>query len=152
LTKDGVLVGATPVPLGAPEMVEDGAEDTAYEETAALEEVAGAEAVVEVSVVEVSVVVAAALEEVVAAAEVVTPGAEMVMVTPASAQNFSRSAGRAAKSDAEQAVSAHGVTMGVRVAEALHTQAKSVVWHPVAGTADNKQLKEQLGRSDKFWA
>jgi hypothetical protein len=30
--------------------------------------------------------------------------------------------------------------MGVRTAEALHTQAKSTAEHPVAGTAETKQL------------
>ena len=84
---------------------------------------------------------AGALEDSVLEATVVAaPGAETVMVTPAEAQNFSRSAGRAAMSAALQAFSAHGVTMGVRVAEALHTQAKSVTAHPVEGTAFTRQL------------
>lgn len=84
---------------------------------------------------------AGALEDsVLAGALVEAPGAETVMVTPAPAQNFSRAPGREAISASLQAFSAHGVTTGVRVAEALQTQAKSVGEHPVSGTAETKQL------------
>jgi hypothetical protein len=129
------------------------------------------EAADEVATVLAAAVVVAAAEVVVAAAlllvEVAVVGGVTVIVTPASAQNASRAAGREAKSAASQAASAQGVTMGVRTAEALHTQAKSVVAHPVAGTAETKQVNydalvtgsdlrrrcqhtAQLGSWDKF--
>jgi hypothetical protein len=131
------------------------------------------EAADEEATVLTAAVVMAAAEVVVPAAlllvEVAAVGGVTVIVTPASAQNASRSAGRAAKSAALQAFSAHGVTMGVRMAEALHTQAKSTAEHPVGGTALTKQLNydalvtgsdlrrrcqhtAQLGSWDKLWA
>jgi len=107
-------------------------------------------AVVPGAVVSVETVVSAVVPVAVEVADCV--GGVTVMVTPASAQNFSRSAGRASMSACSQAFSAQGVTMGVSLSAALQTQGKSVASQPVDGTAERMQLRAQGGRSDRFWA
>jgi len=133
---DAVVEGAEVLEVVADDAPDDGVADAGAEDVAA-EDVAAEDAGADdVGALEVADGV----------------GADTVMVTPASAQNFSRSPGRAAISAALHAFCAQGVTIGVRVVEALQTHGKSVAWQPVEGTAWRMQDKAQLGRSDRFWA